>query len=191
MLNGLTSPFAFLFSIFIYHIRYKFIQVVGLLLGFVSAMLLTFERTNESLSFNSYALFIVLATISYGLNLNMVKHKLQDIPALALSYLSVSLAGLMAFIFFFIPQWSNFTLEQHQVKPLMALITLGVFGTAVAQVLYYKLIQISSPLFTSSVTFLIPIVALFWGVVDGEKLHIEHLFCIVGILIGVALIRKS
>lgn len=64
-------------------------------------------------------------------------------------------------------------------------------GTAVAQVIYYRLIKISTPLFTSSVTFLIPVVALIWGILDGEVLHLVHLLCIGGILASVAIIRKS
>ncbi|MEO6189910.1 MAG: DMT family transporter, partial [Saprospiraceae bacterium] len=191
LLNALTPAFAFIFSIFIFKSKYKRVQIMGLILGLMSALLLAFERSNSVITFNIYALFIVVATASYGYNINLVKNKLQEVPSLALSYSSVSIAGLLAFVFFFIPRMDKFSFDSAHQSSLIALITLGIFGTAIAQVIYYKLIKLTTPLFTSSVTFLIPIAALFWGIWDGEVIHLIHLACIVGILISVALIRKS
>ncbi|MEP7195534.1 MAG: DMT family transporter [Saprospiraceae bacterium] len=191
LLNALTPAFAFVFSILIFKSIYKFSQFAGLLIGLISAMLLAFERSENGIIFNSYALLIMLATLSYGFNINLVKNKLQDVPSLPLSYISVSIAGLMAFLFFCLPRLSHYSFNNTNATPLISLIILGVCGTAIAQVIYYKLIQMTTPLFSSSVTFLIPIVALFWGILDGESLHMVHLFCIMGILVGVYLIRKS
>lgn len=191
LLNALTPAFAFVFSIFMFHSRYQWVQVSGLILGLMSAIILAFERANGSVSFNAYALLIVLATVSYGFNINLVKKKLQNVPAMSLSYVSVFFAGLLATVFFLIPRWGDFHFDEGHKASLTALVVLGVMGTAVAQVIYYRLIKISTPLFTSSVTFLIPVVALIWGILNGEVLHLVHLLCIGGILASVAIIRKS
>jgi len=60
-----------------------------------------------------------------------------------------------------------------------------------AKTLFNKLVQISSPIFSSSVTYLIPIVAIFWGVLDGEKLHLSQVFAGLLILFGIYLTNKN
>lgn len=191
LLNALTPAFAFIFSVFIFGIKYKWTQILGLVVGLTSAMALAFERSGSEITFNSYAILIVVATVSYGYNINLVKNRLQEVPAMALSYVSVSCAGLLSFFIFMIPNIEHYRINASNLNSFAALLTLGVFGTAIAQVIYYKLIHISNPLFTSSVTFLIPIVAMAWGFVDGEAIHFVHLLCIFGILTGVGLLRKS
>ncbi len=75
--------------------------------------------------------------------------------------------------------------------PLLALMILGVFGTAIAQMIQYKLIKETSALFASSTTYIIPVVAVFWGILDGEQFQLIHAVSIAGILAAVVLIRKG
>lgn len=74
---------------------------------------------------------------------------------------------------------------------LLALMILGVFGTAIAQMIQYKLIKETSALFASSTTYIIPVVAVFWGILDGEQFQLIHAVSIAGILAAVVLIRKG
>jgi drug/metabolite transporter (DMT)-like permease len=191
MLNGLTPVFTFVFSILIFRIGYKINQVFGLLLGLICAILLAVERSSSAITFNWHAGLIILATVCYGYNINLIKQRLSHIPAVVLSTVTVSLAGLMAFFLAFLPNLASYHPAQIQWIPLLSLMTLGVFGTAIAQLFQYKLIKETSALFASSTTYIIPVVAVGWGLLDGEQFHLVHALSIAGILAAVVLIRKG
>ncbi|MEO6759007.1 MAG: DMT family transporter, partial [Saprospiraceae bacterium] len=191
MLNGLTPVFTFVFSIFIFRISYKLNQVLGLLLGLVCAVLLALERSNAAISLNYHAGLIILATLCYGFNINLIKQRLSHIPAFTLSTVTVSITGLLAFFLAFLPNIRHYHPAEMPWLPLLALMALGIFGTAIAQMLQYRLIKTTSALFASSTTYIIPVVAVFWGLLDGESFHLIHVFSIAGILAAVLLIRKG
>lgn len=191
MLNGLTPVFTFVFSLVIFRIGYKINQVFGLLLGLVCAILLAVERSSSAITFNWHAGLIILATLCYGYNINLIKQRLSHIPAFVLSTVTVSLAGLLAFLLAFLPNIGKYHPAQMQWMPLVSLMVLGVLGTAIAQLMQYKLIKSTSALFASSSTYIIPVVAVFWGLLDGEAFHWMHALSIAGILAAVVLIRKG
>lgn len=191
MLNGLTPVFTFVFSIFIFKIGYKRNQVLGLLLGLGCAILLALERSTSTLTFNWHAGLIILATLCYGFNINLIKQRLSHIPAITLSTVTVSIAGLLAFFFAFLPNLEQYHPVHMEWGPLLALMTLGVFGTAIAQLIQYKLIKETSALFASSTTYIIPVVAVCWGILDGEQFQWTHALSIAAILAAVVLIRKA
>lgn len=191
MLNGLTPVFTFVFSIFIFRIAYKLNQVLGLLLGLGCAILLAVERSATAISFNWHAGLIILAALCYGFNINLIKQRLSHIPAIVLSTVTVSITGLLAFFLAFLPNIGQYHPGQIEWMPLLALAVLGVFGTAIAQLIQYKLIKETSALFASSTTYIIPVVAVFWGVMDGEQFQLVHALSIAGILAAIVLIRKA
>ena len=191
LLNGLTPVFTFVFSIFIFKIGYKITQVLGLLLGLGCAIMLAVERSDTAISFNWHAGLIILAALCYGFNINLIKQRLSHIPAIVLSTVTVSITGLMAFFFAFLPNIGSYHPAQIEWMPLLCLMTLGVFGTAIAQLIQYKLIKETSALFASSTTYIIPVVAVFWGILDGEQFQLIHALSIAGILAAVVLIRKG
>lgn len=191
MLNGLTPVFTFVFSIFIFKIGYKITQIWGLVLGLACAILLAVERSSTAITFNLHAGLIILAALCYGFNINLIKQRLSHIPAVILSTVTVSIVGLLAFFLAFLPNLGNYHPDQIRWMPLVALMTLGVFGTAVAQLIQYKLIKQTSALFASSTTYIIPVVAVFWGMLDGEQFQLIHALSIAGILAAVVLIRKG
>lgn len=191
ILNALTPVFTFLFSIFLFKKVYKINHVAGLLLGLVCAVLLVIERSDAAFTLNIYAGLIIVATVCYGLNINLVKNYLNEVSSLALSTVSVSLGGLLAFLFIFLPRHQNYTMTEERWMPLAALVVLGVMSTALAQLFFYKLIKTSSPIFASSTTYIMPVVAVMWGLLDGEVFHLEHALSIAGILTAVVLIRKE
>jgi drug/metabolite transporter (DMT)-like permease len=191
MLNGLTPAFTFVFSILLFRVGYKVTQVAGLLLGLLCAVLLAVERSQSALTFNWHAGLILLATLCYGYNINLIKQRLSHIPAFVLSTVTVSLTGLLAFFFAFLPNIGQYHPGNIAWWPLLALVALGVFGTAIAQLIQYKLIRETSALFASSTTYIIPVVAVGWGILDGEVFTWVHGLCIAGILGAVVLIRKG
>lgn len=191
MLNGLTPVFTFVFSIFIFRIGYKINQILGLLLGLFCAILLAMERSSTTITFNWHAGLIMLAALCYGYNINLIKQRLSHIPAFVLSTVTVSLTGLLAFFLAFLPNLASYHPSQIEWMPLLSLMTLGVFGTAIAQLIQYKLIKETSALFASSTTYIIPVVAVAWGILDGEAFNLVYALCIAGILGAVLLIRKG
>ncbi len=191
MLNALTPIFTLVFSMFLFKTSHKPTQIIGLLLGLASAVMLIVERSDSALTLNMYAGLIVIATVCYGLNINIVKQYLNEVPSLAISSVSVAMGGLLAFLFIFLPRHENYAMTEERWLPLAALVFLGIFSTAMAQVLFYKLIKETSAIFASSTTYIMPIVAVMWGLLDGEVFHLVHALGIVGILTAVVLIRKG
>jgi drug/metabolite transporter (DMT)-like permease len=190
MLNGLTPVFTFVFSVLLFNIAYRRNQVLGLLLGLACAILLAIERSQSAFTLNWHAGLIILAALCYGYNINLIKQRLSDIPAFVMSTVTVSIAGLLAFFMAFLPNLSNYNPSQVYWTPLVSLIVLGIFGTALAQLIQYRLLKLTSALFASSTTYIIPVVAVGWGLLDGETFTIIHAFGIAGILTAVLLIRK-
>jgi drug/metabolite transporter (DMT)-like permease len=191
ILVAMTPSFTFLFSIIFFKKTYSKIQVVGLLLGLICSIVLSIMSSGGSeLSINIYVWLIIIATLGYGININIVKYFLSDVPSQYMSTVSVSLNGLFAFLVF-IPNRNEFLFVHDNVGPLIALLTLGIFGTALAQLLHNRLIFISTPLFASSITYLIPVIAIAWGLVDQEPITLVHFISCIGILISVYMIRKE
>jgi drug/metabolite transporter (DMT)-like permease len=173
IINTMTPIFTMLISAFIFKQRFRALAVVGILLGFGGATLLSLSRTGGSISgINLYALLIVLACLLYGTNLNFIKFKIPDLSALAITSVSVLLIAPLAFIY--LVGFTDFTdtlMQQPGAwKAFGFVVILGCMSTAVATVLFNKLVKISTPLFASSVTYVMPIVAVMWGVLDGEQL---------------------
>lgn len=191
MLNALTPVFTFVFSIVLFKKKHKLNHVLGLLLGLACAIMLIVERSDSELSLNIYAGLIVLATVCYGLNINLVKNYLNEVPSLALSSVSVALGGSLSFLFIFLPRHEHYTIQNDNWMPLLALAALGILSTALAQLLFYKLIKDSSAIFASSTTYIMPVVAVLWGLLDKEPFHLVHILAIAGILTAVLLIRKE
>ncbi len=191
IMNALTPIFTFIFSIFLFKKAAKLTHMVGLLLGLVCAIMLVVERSDKAFTLNMYAGLIVLATICYGMNINLVKNFLSDVPSLAISSVSVSLGGLLSFLFIFLPRHENYVMTEERWVPLGALVLLGIMSTALAQLFFYKLIQNTSPIFASSTTYIMPVVAVLWGLLDGESFHLIHALSIAGILTSVLLVRKE
>ncbi|QHV93662.1 DMT family transporter [Spirosoma endbachense] len=192
ILLAITPSFTFLSSLFFVRKTYSSLQILGLFLGlFCSVTLSLLSSTGLNLSINGYVFLIVIATLCYGININLVKQYLADVPPLHLSTVSVTLNGLLAFLFVYLPNQTLFQFTPDTISSYLALVTLGVVGTALAQVLHVKLIYSSSPLFASAITYLIPVVAIFWGILDNESFTVNHFIACLGILASVYLIRQE
>lgn len=140
-----------------------------------------------------YAGFVLVATVCYALNVNIIKHYLQHIKPLTIAtgnYAAIFIPAV--FILCFTDFFSEATFSNPEFKMAMVYITiLSFFGTALAKVLFNKLIQMSTAVFASSVTYLITVVALFWGVLDGEDFSFMQILASLLILIGVYLSQKK
>jgi drug/metabolite transporter (DMT)-like permease len=133
---------------------------------------------------NYYAFYVVLATVMYGTNINLIKRYMPNISALNITAISLFLTSPFCLVYLF--GYSDFTNKMNAPgfwEAFSYVSILGIVGTAGALVLFNRLIQISSPLFASSVTYLIPLVAIVWGVMDGEQIN-TYQFMGMGIVLG-------
>ena len=193
ILDSLLPMFVLAFGFLFFGIKNKFIQVIGAIIGFLGAgSLIFFSEGNTEGSQFSYAMLIVLAGASYGLNSLIIKEKLPDLNAIKLTaavYTFWAIPSLI--ILYFTGIFQNFKMQPAYVEPISYMAFLTIFGTAIAMLLYFKLIQDTSAVFASTSSYLLPIVAVIWGVLDGEKFTIWYVFGGILILIGIYLIRDK
>ncbi len=194
VLNALTPIFVLLLGALLFTQKFSRKQVTGIVLGFSGTAFLIFAGTKGQLSgINYYALYVVLATICYGLNANIIKYRVKGLNALTVTSISLGMVTPMAFVYIF--AFTNVPYRVwHQPEAqtsFMYVSLLGVMSTAIAMGLFNRLIQITTPLFTSSVTYLIPIVAVIWGLWDGEILLVGHYLGMLGILAGVYIANRK
>ena len=142
---------------------------------------------------NYYALLIVLATILYGFNVNILKYYLGDIRPVHITSFSMMLIGPFSLVYLILYSDVLETLKSdlHNLIPLGYIIFLGVVGTAISLILFNKLVKITNIVFSSSVTYLIPIVAVILGLIDNEVLLVQHYVGMVFIVLGVLLANKG
>ncbi|MGB1231142.1 MAG: EamA family transporter, partial [Winogradskyella sp.] len=132
------------------------------------------------------------STLMYAINVNIIKRYLQDVKPLAIAagnYVFLVIPALIILIYsdFFTAKTFN---NPNMLSALLFVTILSVFGTALAKVLFNKLVQLSTPVFASSVTYVMPIVALIWGVLDGESFSVIQGLASLFILLGVYLSHK-
>jgi drug/metabolite transporter (DMT)-like permease len=189
MLNSLTPVFTLMVGMLFHKTVFRWVQGLGLLLGLAGAtgLILAGDGFNIG-TVNGYVFYIVLATCFYAISINQIKARLSHLTGLQVTSLSFLFIGPVALIFLlttnFAPVWASPEWPVH----LLALATLGIVGTALAMILMNSLVRHSSAVAASSVTYVIPIFAILWGVLDGEKVTLLHLFCMGFILSGVYLI---
>ena len=191
ILNALTPLFTMLLGVLFFAQRLSMKTFAGLLIGLGGTAYLILMGSGEGLKgINYHALLVVMATIFYGANLNLIKFRITDLSARAITSISLLFVGPFAAIYLLF--FTEFTdkLDQQHLWPISSVILLGVMGTALALILFNQLVKITTPVFTSSVTYLIPIVAVMWGLADGERLQLHHLIGMVLIIAGVYLANR-
>ncbi|NOQ91319.1 MAG: EamA family transporter [Flavobacteriaceae bacterium] len=192
ILNSLTPLNTLIIGALFYGFPFLRKQFLGIIIGLFGALFLILKGAEINPDQNYfYALFIVIASVGYAFNVNILKKHLNDLNALAITTGNFLILFFPALIVLWKTDFIHIETIQNTKESLYYLILLSVFGTAMAKTLFNRLVQISSPIFSSSVTYLIPIIAIFWGLLDGEKLHISQLFAGVLILIGVYLTNKG
>lgn len=193
ILNALSPLFTILLAVVIFKHRLKPMQLTGLMIGFIGTAGLSFIDSGGGLgSFNIYAVLVVIATVFYAINTNIIKNYLPDVNTLVLTSVSLMFIAPLALIILFFTDFTTRLFEDDSsLKSLGYIAVLGVFGTGIALIMYNKLIQLTSAVKASSVTYLIPIVAVLWGIADNESLYILHYAGMALILLGVYIVNRS
>lgn len=190
VLNGLTPLFTLLFGFFLFGIALKRKKLMGVFVGLIGTFILVLKQIQNTGFENSlYLLLVVISAICYAANVNIIKYRLKGISSLGIALGNFIAIAPPALIIAFNSGVFDLDIQSEEVSYSIGyIIILALFGTALAKVVFNELVSISSPVFSSSITYLLPIVAIFWGVLDGEKLDWLQLVASIVILGGVYLV---
>jgi drug/metabolite transporter (DMT)-like permease len=192
ILNSLTPLNTLILGAVVFGLDFKRTQIMGVIIGFAGTMLLILNGAAHHPNQNYwYTILVLIASMCYATNVNLIKRYLSDLKPLTITTgnFMVMLLPALGILFF-----TDFTTRMHLASVTEAMFyiaILGIIGTGIANVLFYKLIQISSPVFATSVTYLIPVVAFFWGLLDNEMLTPVQFIGAFVVLVGVYLSSKK
>ena len=192
VLNVLTPLFTILIGILFYNLKVKIINYLGVALGIIGTVYLLTpqsEQLNDKTLY--YSIIAILGTVCYGWSANILKAHLEDLNAIQITTISFTFIGPWAGIYLFCGNFLE--IMQSHPKALSSLIhiaILAIMGSALSVIAFNKLIKMTGPLFATSCTYIIPIVAIIWGISDKEVITIHHIIGFVIILGGVYLVNK-
>jgi len=194
ILNSLTPLNTLIIGSILFGFTFNRLQKAGVLIGLLGTifLILSSARINSNQNY-VYAILPVIASIGYGFNVNIIKKSLQNLNPLSIAVGNFAVMFIPAlFILYLTGFFSNYQLNNNKVNiSIFYLLLLALFGTAIAKTMYNKLVQISSPVYSSSVTYIIPIIAVMWGVLDGEKFILIQFFASIFIFLGIYLSSKK
>ena len=194
VLSAMTPLFTIIFGYFIFAKRFNQNKIIGVFIGFIATMFLVSNEISINSDYGGiYSVLIILATVCYAINANLIKYKLKGVSVFAIAlgnFISVLPFGIIIFCFSDFPYY-NFYESQLILESIGYILVLALIGSALANVMFNKLISISSPVFSVSVTYLLPIVGIGWGVLDGEIFSKFQWICCLIILYGIYLVTKK
>lgn len=191
VLNSLTPVFTFVLGMLFFGMRFERNKLVGLIIALMGAIILViFDKTASGQSNLLFAIPIFIATISYAASANLVKRYLQTAHPLALGAVGFSFIGIPAIIYLFSTGFLQHRGEVNFNLSLGSVVALSFFGTVIASIGYYTLVQKTDAIFGSLVTYIIPIIAIVIGFLDGEKLYFYHLIGMLFILLGIYVLNR-
>ena len=192
ILNSLTPLNTLILGTLVFGLQFKRNQIFGILIGLIGSALLILNGAIHHPEQNYYyAILVLIASICYAVNVNLIKKYLHDLSPLSITTGNFMVLSLPAFIILFFSGFFEVVNDVKVQESIMFIMILGVVGTGIANILFFKLIQMSSPVFATSVTYLIPVVAFCWGLLDNEMLTQVQFFGAFIILIGVYLSAKK
>ena len=189
MLNALTPIFTLLLAISFFKQKITKAQVIGVLIGFFGAVGLVLSNNSVDVSGNGiYVLLIMLANVFYAISINTLKSKLANIDSMAVTSISFILVMIPSVVYLLL--FTNFQYklqsEDYALEGLGYIAMLAILGTAISIYIFNFLIKRTSSVFASSTAYVIPIFAMFWGVLlNDEPVTIWHVISLLIIILGV------
>ncbi len=193
ILNSLTPLITLILGLLFFGFLFSKKQLVGIIIGLLGTAYLILRSATLNPNDNYwYAALVVIASVGYALNVNILKKYLSDLDATAIAVGNFSLVLIPASI---VLVSTGFFQQDLLASPMLSSIgymsVLAILGTALAKIFFNRLVQLSSPIFASSVTYLIPIVAIFWGILYGEEIHFTQILAGLVIFLGVYLVNQK
>ena len=192
ILNSLTPLFTIIVGVLFFKAQTNRVKILGMFIGFVGLSFLLAVGKNMSFHNLSYASLVLLATLFYGINVNIVGRYMQQLGAINVASLAFAFLIIpSAIVLYFTGYFNNDFSSPMVLKSLLASSVLGVIGTSIATILFYYLVKQSGMLFGSMVTYGIPVVAVAWGILDGENLSLLQIAFLGLILLGVWIVNRG
>ncbi len=194
ILNATTPLMTLIFGVIFFRIVFTQNKITGVVLGLTGTLGLIFTGASVNPDQDYfYSGLVVIASGCYAVNVNIIKRYMHDISALGIAAgnFLVLLLPALAVLYFTDFRFSDLTQTPEPSLSLTYVLILGIIGTGVALIIFNKLIQISDPVFSSSVTYTIPVIGLIWGLLDGEVFTLLQLLSTLVILIGVFIVNRS
>jgi drug/metabolite transporter (DMT)-like permease len=192
ILNSLTPLNTLILGAIAFGVNFQRRQLWGVIIGLIGSLLLVFNGAiNHPEQNYYYAILVIIASICYAINVNLIKRYLSDLTPLSITTGNFLILVFPALVILYFSGFTEVFYVEKVQRAIVFIIILGVVGTGIANILFFKLIQISSPVFATSVTYLIPVVAFFWGLLDNEMLTAIQFLGALVILVGVYLSAKK
>ncbi len=193
ILNATTPLLTLIFGSLFFRAVVNANKILGVIVGLAgtAGLILSGASINPDQNY-FYSLLVIIATACYAVNVNILKNKMSNISPLAITTGNFSILLLPALIILYSTNFFEIEGVIHEVRSSLVYVgILGMIGTGVAMIIFNKLVQISDPVFTTSVTYTIPVVALGWGMLDGEVFSFWQLLSAFVILLGVFIVNRS
>lgn len=193
ILNATTPLLTLILGALLFRAVFTQNKIIGVIVGLIGTVGLIFSGASLNPDQNYwYSFLVVIAAGCYALNVNILKTRMSDISPLGIAAGNFSALLLPAILILYFTDFFELTHYSTKIEwSVFYVAILGVIGTGVAMIIFNKLVQISDPVFTTSVTYTIPVVALGWGILDGEVFSIWQLISAFIILIGVFIVNRS
>ncbi len=194
ILNSITPLVTLILGVSVFSIRFNKNQFIGVIVGLIGCIALILEGASVNPNQDYwYALLVLCATFCYAINVNIIKRYMQHIPPMAIANGNFIVLVIPALVVLFYSGFFELRVISNSIvqTSLIYISILAVVGTGIAKVLFNKLVQISTPVFATSVTYTIPIIALLWGVLDGEKFTFYQVLASGVIILGVYLANRN
>ena len=191
MLNSLTPIFTLIIGITFFQKLWNKASIIGILIGLIGSYILMAPSSLTTLN-NVYGLLIILATMCYAISINTIKERLTALNSLDIAVLTSFISFLIPFIFVLSNGFSETIIKiRANNESFYYLIILGTICTSFAIILFNYLIKRSSALFGSTTTYLIPVFAIIWGLIDNENIKNHEILGVCVILIGVMIMNYT
>ena len=192
ILNATTPLLTLVFGALFFRAVFTQNKVLGVIIGLLgtAGLILSGASINPAQNY-FYSLLVVIAAGCYAMNVNILKTRMSDITPLGITAGNFSVLLIPALVILYFSEFNLSEVTYEMQASLMYVGILGIVGTGVAMIIFNKLVQITDPVFTTSVTYTIPVVALGWGILDGEVFSFWQLISSFVILLGVFIVNRS
>ena len=193
-LNAMTPFFALIFGVILFSQLFKVKQFIGILIGLIGALILILSKDSTGISFKTDYLLpcskVILAALLYGINVNIIKSKLNHLSPIVNSMVPLTLIAIPALCIGIYHGAFQTAMQASSLPALGYICVLGIIGSAASLIVFNQLVQKTTALFAASVTYLIPVFAYMWGLIDGEPIGVFQLGGMLLILGGITLTKK-
>jgi drug/metabolite transporter (DMT)-like permease len=191
ILNSFTPVFTVLVGMIVFKTPIHRLQIVGILVGTLGVIFLLYTKVHVASGGHLGHLSAVMcATLLYGISVNTIKHKLAEVSPMEVTSLGLlSILPFALFSFFYEGTSQTIISQPYGFEAFGYVFALGCIGTALSNVYFNRLIQMTSALFASSVTYLIPVFAVIFGSFFNEQLTWVQFFAMLVLLSGVCLVN--